>query len=92
MRIELLGSAFTIQSDEDPAYLQSVVDYYSHKVEEVSRSVATSDPLKISILAGILAADEYLKARGGIDDPRVAQITADLISRLDETLDEHESR
>lgn len=90
MRIELLGSAFTIQSDEDPAYLQSVVEYYAGKIDEVSRSVATSDPLKISILAGILAADECLKARSSPDDPRVAEITEDLIAQLDQTLEEGE--
>ena len=85
MRIELLGSAFTIQSDEDPDYLRQVVQYFSDKIDEVSRSVATSDPLKISILAGILASDEYLKSHA--EDPRLARITEDLIATLVEILD-----
>lgn len=88
MRIDLLGSSFTIQSDEDPAYLQRVVDYFSGKVDEVRRSVGTSDPLKISILAGILASDECMKAKAESLDPEVSRITNDLIARLDASLDD----
>ena len=97
VRIELLGTSFTIQSDEDPTYLREVVSYFSRKVDEVSRSVATADPLKISILAGILSANEFLKLRDdpgvteaprGADASQIAEITSRLIAALDEGLED----
>jgi cell division protein ZapA (FtsZ GTPase activity inhibitor) len=63
MRIELLGTSFTIHTDEDPERVRDLVDYYKTKVQEIQGSVSTSDPLKIAILAGLLSADEVFKAR-----------------------------
>ena len=64
MRIELLGTSFTIRTDEDPEYLREVVEHFREKVAEIQRSVGTEDPLKIAILAGILTSDELLKRTG----------------------------
>jgi cell division protein ZapA (FtsZ GTPase activity inhibitor) len=64
MRIELLGTSFTIHTDEDPKRLRDIVDYYRTKVQEIQGSVSTSDPLKVAILAGLLSVDEVFKARG----------------------------
>jgi len=63
MRIELLGTSFTIHTDEDPERLRDIVDYYKTKVQEIRGSVSTTDPLKIAILAGLLSVDEVFKAR-----------------------------
>jgi cell division protein ZapA (FtsZ GTPase activity inhibitor) len=63
MRIELLGTAFTIQTDEDPQYVQDLVDYYRTKVQEVQRRIPSNDALKIAIVAGVLTADELFRAR-----------------------------
>jgi hypothetical protein len=63
MRIELLGTSFTIHTDEDPRRLRDIVDYYRTKVQEIQGSVSTGDPLKIAILAGLLSVDEVFKAR-----------------------------
>lgn len=70
MRIELLGTSFTIHTDEDPERLRDIVDYYKTKVQEIRGSVSTTDSLKIAILAGLLSVDEVFKAReaGGTDD------------------------
>jgi hypothetical protein len=61
MKVELLGTSFTLQSDEKPEYLESVVGVFESKVEEIRGSVDTRDPVKLAILAGILLADELLK-------------------------------
>ena len=88
MRIDLLGAEFTIKTDQDPEYLQEVVEFYRTKVEEVRRSVGTSDALKIAILAGIITADAYLKQKGEhrTSDAEARQITQTLITELDEAL------
>jgi hypothetical protein len=46
MRVELLGASFTIQSDEDPAYLKTVIQFYSEKVAEIQQTVTVTDPLR----------------------------------------------
>jgi cell division protein ZapA (FtsZ GTPase activity inhibitor) len=67
MRIEVLGTAFTIETDEDPEYVADIVDYYKTKVQEIRKSVSTSDPLKISILSGLLVIDELFRERSRDD-------------------------
>lgn len=88
MRIELLGTSFSVQTDEDPEYFREVVEHFRSKVEEIRQSVSTTDPLKISILAGILAADDYMKLTGATrrDDAEARRITDTLISELDAAL------
>ncbi|MFP4643503.1 MAG: cell division protein ZapA [Spirochaetales bacterium] len=63
MRIDLLGTSFTIQSDENPAYLRNLVGYYRDKLAEVRQSVNTSDDLKIAILGALTVVDELFKER-----------------------------
>lgn len=89
MKIEVLGATFTIQSDQDPAYLREIIDYYKLKIHEVERSVSTPDALKISILAGLLLVDEYFKYRSGPGaGTRNESMEADRIAReLIRTLD-----
>jgi cell division protein ZapA (FtsZ GTPase activity inhibitor) len=67
LRIELLGTAFTIQTDEDPQYVQDLVDYYRTKVQEVQGRIPSNDALKIAIVAGVLTADELFRARDRAD-------------------------
>ncbi|NBF39767.1 MAG: cell division protein ZapA [Spirochaetes bacterium] len=99
MRIELLGTSFTIHTDEDPKRLRDIVDYYRTKVQEIQGSVSTSDPLKIAILAGLLSVDEVFKTRdstvaeaapadeGGEAD-QIEAIADNLIHTLDSSLEE----
>jgi cell division protein ZapA (FtsZ GTPase activity inhibitor) len=88
MRIELLGTSFSVQTDEDPEYFREVVEYFRSRVTEIQRSVSTSDPLKVAILAGILASDDYMKLTGTTrrDDAEARRITDTLISELDAAL------
>jgi cell division protein ZapA (FtsZ GTPase activity inhibitor) len=89
MRIELLGTAFSIETDEDPEYLAELVSYFKNKVGEVKDSVRTTDPLKIAILSGLLVSDELhkLQARAVPEDDTADRILADLITHLDRTLE-----
>ena len=88
MQIDLLGTSFSVRTDEDPEYFKEVVEHFRGKVAEIQRSVATNDPLKIAILAGILAADDYIKLNGSQrrDDSEARKITESLIAQLDEAL------
>jgi cell division protein ZapA len=61
LQIDLLGASFAIQADEKPEYLEAIYSHYKKIVSRIESSAKLTDPLKIAILAGILAADEYYK-------------------------------
>lgn len=93
VQIQILGATFTIQADEDPEYLSRLVDYLAGKVHEIERTVTTKDPLRISILAGILVADELFKDRERMsstltpsESDEVEKIARRLIRSIDESL------
>ncbi|WP_037545448.1 cell division protein ZapA [Spirochaeta lutea] len=101
MTINLLGTSFTIQSDEDPAYLREILSYLEAKISEVTTGVKTTDPLKISILASLLLADELHKLKNSQEmlkqqaqsslssqeyEREVDEITKRLIRTIDECL------
>ncbi len=92
MRIELLGTSFTIQTDQDPEYLARLIEYVRGKAAEVSASVTTTEPLKLSILSSILLADELFKAQEFGSAPRgdaeAEQIATRILRLLDDTLSE----
>jgi cell division protein ZapA (FtsZ GTPase activity inhibitor) len=94
MQIELLGTSFNVQTDEDPEYFREVVELYRSKVAEIQQSVSTADPLKVAILAGILAADDYLKLNGAHrrEDSEARHIAESLISELEDALRPDSSR
>ncbi len=89
MKIDVLGTSFVIQSDQDPAYLRDVVNFYKSKVMEIQNSVSTPDPLKISILASMLIIDDLFKFKMGqapannLEDMEASAITQRLIRELD---------
>ncbi|THB66999.1 MAG: cell division protein ZapA [Spirochaetaceae bacterium] len=87
VQVHLLGSTFFIQTDEDPKYVQTLLSYVEKKVNETSRMVETSDPLKISIISSMMIADELFQARqNGNAENKISQITLDLIEQLDRRL------
>ncbi len=88
LRIDILGTAFSISADEDQVYLDALLKRYGAFVETARRSTGLSDPLKLSIVAGIMLSDDAEKARRGLtrgtDDAE--RLTLDLIARIDEAL------
>ncbi len=54
LRIDLLGTSFSIKSDQDQAYLRKLLDRYKQVVENTRKGTGLQDPLKIAILAGIV--------------------------------------
>lgn len=63
LQIDILGTSFSIHADEDPSYLQALLSYYKRMVDSVEKKADLKDPLKTSILAGILLVDELYQER-----------------------------
>jgi cell division protein ZapA (FtsZ GTPase activity inhibitor) len=89
LRINMLGTSFSISADEDTEYLENLLERYQIVVENTKKATGLTDPLKAAILSGFLLCDEIekLKVRYGEQDARKAeQLTLDLIARIDEAL------
>ena len=94
----VLGSSFTLRSEDDVQHLRSVAQYFTARVEEIQRAVPTASPLKLAVLSALNIADELLKerrsgggARGAHSDAEsreIQEITERIISRIDSGLEE----
>lgn len=63
VQIDTLGISFTIQSNEDEAYLEKLINYYKRMVKQVETDSGLKDALKVSIISGIMLCDELCKER-----------------------------
>ncbi len=91
MRIDVLGTSFTIQTDESREYMDKVVTRLRERIEAVRRDTKVVDPLKSAILAGIFLVDELERGAPRPLDPaaeELERIASTLIARIDEGLDD----
>jgi cell division protein ZapA (FtsZ GTPase activity inhibitor) len=94
LRIDILGTSFSILADEDPLYLNGLLNRYRTVIENTQKSTGMKDPLKIAILAGFLLCDEIQRtrkqdsAREPVEAREAEQLTLDLIARIDEAMED----
>jgi cell division protein ZapA (FtsZ GTPase activity inhibitor) len=97
LRIDLLGTSFSITADEDSAYLESLLNRYRINLENTRKLTGLTDPLKLAVMTGFLLCDDIQKLRlrreSGNFGPEAAEseeaerLTLDIIARIDEALD-----
>ena len=96
-QINLLGTTFSIQTDQEETYLKELVIFFADKIKEVERSTSSNDPVRTAILAGILISDDFFKERRKTagsplavrEEPEeIEKITQEIIERLDRSLKE----
>jgi len=97
-QINLLGTSFTIKTDEDPDYLKQIMWYLEKKTNETASSVNIQDPLKISVLTSMTLVDELLKMHNNngqstqsyskIEEQKIEQTTHKLMDDLDKALED----
>jgi cell division protein ZapA (FtsZ GTPase activity inhibitor) len=63
LRLDILGTSFTISADEDQNYLDEIFSQYRAAVENTQNISGIGDPLKTAILTGFLLCDEIHKMR-----------------------------
>lgn len=97
LTINLLGTSFKINADQDSQYLQQLLTYYTEIVDGLRESLSEQDPLQIAILAGIMISDELHTQQYSSDTQKsviqnfdvlseVENITAKLINSIDKVL------
>ena len=90
--IDLLGSSFSIQTDESREYMEALIAELERRLETLQSATKVTDPLKLSILANITLLDELAAARkrtGG--DPasdELGRLADRLIGRIDQSLED----
>ena len=94
LKIEILGSSFTIQSSDDIDYLKRVIRYLENRILEVQESYSITDPKKILILTSLNLVDKILKLEQTQGEPgkeelrEISDITQKLISKLEKSIGE----
>jgi cell division protein ZapA (FtsZ GTPase activity inhibitor) len=93
--MDLLGTSVTLKADEDPVYLESLLNRYRIAIENTQKITGLTDPLKIAVVTGYLLCDEIQKTQkqretAGLTDgdaKEAERLTLDIIARIDEALD-----
>lgn len=63
LKVDLLGTSFTIQANEETDYLEKLLGYYKRITDDVQKIDTVKTPLQISILSGIMLCDELYKEK-----------------------------
>ena len=77
LKVDLLGTSFSIEANEDEAYLDKLMDYYKKVVNQIDQKAGIKDPLKVAIISGIMICDELCKEKQKL------QFTNQTINRQD---------
>ncbi|HDQ14837.1 MAG TPA: cell division protein ZapA [Sediminispirochaeta sp.] len=85
VRFFLLGTSFTIKTNEDPHYLYRIVQKVEKRFEQVRKNMGVSDPLRIAVLSSIILTDELQKLHSESEEAET--LTRNLIDLIDRTLD-----
>ncbi len=90
VKINLLGSSFTIKVDDEPEYVNKIVAYADERIKKIQSTITNENPLRISLLACIFIIDELFKERdfSERERKRIADITEQLISSIDSAIEE----
>jgi cell division protein ZapA len=88
IRVEIFGQSYNVRGEEEKAYLEELARFVDTKMKHISETTATSDSLKVAILAALNIADELFKLERTqkAANGRLAAKLADWNRSLDETL------
>lgn len=63
LQIDTLGTSFAIQAQEDPQYLENLLSYFNKITDQIKANTGLQDPLKCSILSGLMLCDELYREK-----------------------------
>lgn len=88
LTLDILGTSFTISTDEDEEYLSKIMDKYRACVDTTQNISGITDPLNVAILTGFILCDELDKAETRLEEESIEinKRTMKLISKLDKAL------
>ena len=87
--VTIFGRTYHLRGASDSDYLTELAEFVDGKMREVTEETDTADTLKVSILASLNIADDYLRAsRGGPQSPSrtTEKRLAKMVAGIDEAL------
>ncbi|MCU1278317.1 MAG: putative Cell division protein ZapA [bacterium] len=78
--VTIAGQRYTIKSDAEEAYVQTLADLVDQKVREVQRGAKTAAPHAVAVLAALQIADELARSQEELGKERTRR--ADLRRRV----------
>lgn len=62
LKIDMLGTSFSIRVDEDEEYMKKLLGYYRQITDQIAAN-GSLEPRQVAILAGIMICDELYKEK-----------------------------
>ena len=94
LHVEIHGQRYAVRSELDPQYIGELAAYLDEKMRAAARELASTDPLRIAVIAALNISDEVFKARADASgaDGRMRTRTAEIERLVDAVLDEAKAR
>jgi cell division protein ZapA (FtsZ GTPase activity inhibitor) len=96
LHLDILGTSFAIQSNEDDEYLNKLLNYFKQISNNIEKNTSLKNPTQIAILSGVLLCDEVYKEKAknmrmeknllSDTDTEADRITSELISKIENAL------
>jgi len=84
--VEILGQQYPIRSPLDSTYVADLAAYVDEKIRSTADITATTDTVRLAVLAALNIADEFFHARDSEKGRR--DIVLDRVSRLERLIDD----
>jgi cell division protein ZapA (FtsZ GTPase activity inhibitor) len=87
IEVEIYGQTFTVTSEDEETYVQSLAAYVDRCMREVGGSTKATVPLRVAIMAALGIADEYHKAlrREEENQQEAERVAATILTRLEQS-------
>lgn len=94
VHVEIHGQRYSIRSELDPQYVSELSAYVDEKMRASARELASTDPVRIAVIAALNVADELFKIRSDASgaDTRVRLRAAEIERLVDAVLDEAKAK
>jgi len=87
IEVEIYGQTFTVTSEDEEAYVQSLAAYVDRAMRQVGGSTKATVPLRVAIMAALGIADEYHKTLSREEENRqkAEHLAAKILMRLEQS-------
>lgn len=93
LQIDLLGTSFSIQTEENIHYMDVLYNHVKKTINEIEKATIVNDPLKIAILASLQISDELYKEKikvqnynKSVDLTEAENLTLKMIQKIEQVL------
>ena len=87
VHVDIQGQRYAIRSALDPKYVADIAAFVDSRLDLAGRELATSDSVRIAVIAALNIADELFRARQDTSDGKVQARAAELERLVDAALE-----